>query len=316
MTTVYRSGEALMAFGHDLRVDTWNEELESLTGIPASEAIGLPCWEALGGLDERGAMICHPGCSAARLAREGWPIPSRRIAIRTAEGRKLVTMSTIAAVNGNRTAVGLHLFRPTPGAEPEPARVHLTARQQEVIELIAEGRAKVIAARLGIAGSPCAITSARSCSSSGATRSSKRSPRRDGADFSALTLGPVRICPPRLTFGEPIPGKMQGVRLVVVVLATLLLAPAAARAAGGRRSSTTRGGAPKKDGKYLHWNKADRLPPHDLASTFYPSRGPYSSRDWKVLSQHMSEIARAGVDEIISSWWGWAHRRPTGCRPS
>lgn len=153
MTTVYRSGEALMAFGPDLRVDTWNEELESLTGIPASEAIGLPCWEALGGLDERGAMICHPGCSAARLAREGWPIPSCRIAIRTADGRKLVTMSTIAAVNADRTAVGLHLFRPTPGAEPEPApEFHLTARQQEVIELIAEGaQAKVIAARLGIA---------------------------------------------------------------------------------------------------------------------------------------------------------------------
>jgi hypothetical protein len=95
------------------------------------------------------------------------------------------------------------------------------------------------------------------------------------------------------------------VRLVVVVLATLLLAPAVARAAGETSIFYYPWwGTPKKDGKYLHWNKADRLPPHDLASTFYPSRGPYSSRDWKVLSQHMSEIARAGVDEIISSWWG------------
>jgi DNA-binding CsgD family transcriptional regulator len=153
MTTVFRSGDALMELGPDLRVDAWNEELESLTGIPAAEAIGRPCWEVLGGLDERGAVICHPGCSTARLARQGWPIPSRRILIRTREGRKLVTMSTIAAVNTDRGAVGLHVFRPAPDAESEPTcESQLTPRRQEVIELIAEGMpAKVIAARLGVA---------------------------------------------------------------------------------------------------------------------------------------------------------------------
>jgi DNA-binding CsgD family transcriptional regulator len=151
--TVFRSGDALMALGPDLRVDAWNEELESLTGVPAAEAVGRPCWEVLGGLDERAAVICHPGCSAARLVREGWPIPSRRILIRAAEGRKLVMMSTIAAVNADRSAVGVHLFRPTPDAEPEPApESHLTARQHEVLELIADGApAKTIAGRLGIA---------------------------------------------------------------------------------------------------------------------------------------------------------------------
>lgn len=151
MTTVFRSGDALMALGPDLRVDAWNEELESLTGLSAAEAIGRPCWEVLGGLDERGAVICHRGCSAARLLREGRPIPTRRILIRTAKGRKLVTMATIAAVTGGQAAVGLHLFRPTPDAEQAPDS-SLTARQHEVLELIAEGvPAKVIAARLGIA---------------------------------------------------------------------------------------------------------------------------------------------------------------------
>jgi DNA-binding CsgD family transcriptional regulator len=150
--TVFRSDDALMALGPDLRVDAWNEELESLTGVPAAEAVGRPCWEVLGGVDERGAVICHPGCSAARLMREGWPIPSRRILIRAAEGRKLVMMSTIAAVNADRDSVGLHLFRPTPDAQPEPEPdSHLTARQQEVLELIADGApAKTVAARLGI----------------------------------------------------------------------------------------------------------------------------------------------------------------------
>lgn len=153
MTTVFRSGDPLMAFAPDLRVDAWNEDLESLTGIPAAEAVGRPCWEVLGGLDERGAVICHPGCSAARLVREGWPVPPRRILIGAAGRRKLVTMSTIAAVDADSGAVGLHLFRPTPDAEAEPApESHLTARQHEVLELIAEGApAKAIATRLGVA---------------------------------------------------------------------------------------------------------------------------------------------------------------------
>jgi len=154
ITIDFRSGDALMAFGPELRIDAWNEELEQLTGIPPAEAIGRPCWEVLGGVGEGGAVICHPGCSEARLAREGWPVPSRRILIRTAKRRKLVTMSTIAAVSADRGPVCLHLFRnETLAAGSERATTsHLTARQQEVLELIAEGvPAKVIATRLGIA---------------------------------------------------------------------------------------------------------------------------------------------------------------------
>jgi hypothetical protein len=95
------------------------------------------------------------------------------------------------------------------------------------------------------------------------------------------------------------------VRFVALALTALALTPAVARAAGETSIFYYPWwGTPQRDGKYLHWNKNERLPPRDLASTFYPSRGPYSSRDWKVLSQHMSEIARAGVDEVVSSWWG------------
>ena len=83
-----------------------------------------------------------------------------------------------------------------------------------------------------------------------------------------------------------------------------------------RRSSTTRGGGLRSGtASTSTGTRNGRLPPQDLASTFYPSRGAYSSRDWKVLSQHMSEIARAGVDEVVSSWWGLgspeADRLPT-----
>jgi len=96
------------------------------------------------------------------------------------------------------------------------------------------------------------------------------------------------------------------VRLLVVCLGTLLLlAPGVARGAGETSIFYYPWyGTPKLDGKYLHWNVRGHLPPDDLASTFYPSRGPYSSRDWKVLTKQMAEIAGAGIDEVVSSWWG------------
>ena len=33
--------------------------------------------------------------------------------------------------------------------------------------------------------------------------------------------------------------------------------------------------------------------------------GPYSSSSRAVLDRQMAEISAAGVDEVISSWWGW-----------
>ncbi len=64
-------------------------------------------------------------------------------------------------------------------------------------------------------------------------------------------------------------------------------------------------GTPDRDGSYGHWSEGGHAPPYDLASTFYPDRGPYSSTDPAVLKAQMKEIAGAGVGEIVVSWWGW-----------
>jgi hypothetical protein len=64
-------------------------------------------------------------------------------------------------------------------------------------------------------------------------------------------------------------------------------------------------GTPDRDGSYQHWAQDGHLPPGDLASTFYPARGPYSSSDPAVVSAQMREIAAAGIGEVIVSWWGW-----------
>lgn len=154
MADAFQSGDALFAYDADMHVLLWNREAERLTGIPAGEAVGRHCWDVLRGVDERGSLICHAGCSGARLAREGWPVPCNRMVIRTAAGAKLVTVSTVAVRLPGASPIVLQLLRngDVVGEDGEPASLHLTARQREVLRLLADGvPAKVIARRLGIA---------------------------------------------------------------------------------------------------------------------------------------------------------------------
>jgi hypothetical protein len=64
----------------------------------------------------------------------------------------------------------------------------------------------------------------------------------------------------------------------------------------------------RHDGGYAHWTQGGHQPPFDLASQFYPARGPYSSADPRVLRAQMRDIAAAGIDEVVSSWWGRGSR--------
>jgi hypothetical protein len=63
-------------------------------------------------------------------------------------------------------------------------------------------------------------------------------------------------------------------------------------------------GTAARDGGWQHWNQDGHLPPADLASNFYPARGVYSSDDPRVVRTQMRQIAKAGVGEVVVSWWG------------
>ncbi len=60
----------------------------------------------------------------------------------------------------------------------------------------------------------------------------------------------------------------------------------------------------RHDGQYIHWTQGGHTPPFDIGSAFFPMRGTYSSSDPRVLGVQMRDIAAAGVDEVVSSWWG------------
>jgi glycoprotein endo-alpha-1,2-mannosidase len=63
-------------------------------------------------------------------------------------------------------------------------------------------------------------------------------------------------------------------------------------------------GTPRADGAYAHWTQRGATPPVTIASAFYPARGVYSSSDARVVAAHMDDIAYAGVQTVIASWWG------------
>src|SRR5690348_12142030 len=88
--SVPTTGDALFVFDGDLTIRFWNRAAEELTGVSAGDAVGRPCWDVLGGVDEHGALVCHAGCSNARLARECWPVKSRELTIRTGAGPRQV----------------------------------------------------------------------------------------------------------------------------------------------------------------------------------------------------------------------------------
>ena len=51
---------------------------------------------------------------------------------------------------------------------------------------------------------------------------------------------------------------------------------------------------PRHDGQYVHWAQGGHAPPLDIASAFFPMRGPYSSGDPHVLGAQMRDIADSG----------------------
>jgi hypothetical protein len=97
---------------------------------------------------------------------------------------------------------------------------------------------------------------------------------------------------------------LRALRLITVVVA-LWAAPAAAQAAPDASIFYYPWyGNPALDGGWAHWVTADGST-LDISSNYFPARGLYSSSSRRVVAAQMREIAAAGVDEVISSWWGW-----------
>jgi PAS domain S-box-containing protein len=157
---VFSAGDPLVTCGADLRITGWNRAAEDLTGVPAAEALGRPCWEVMDGVDEDGRRVCRPGCPYGWLARQEHPTGRHDVLIRARGGRRRVTLHSISARVSGRLAI-LHLIHvpppPRPGDQPDPSGAGETEqapapRQRQVLALLGdELPTSTIAGRLGVA---------------------------------------------------------------------------------------------------------------------------------------------------------------------
>jgi glycoprotein endo-alpha-1,2-mannosidase len=94
-------------------------------------------------------------------------------------------------------------------------------------------------------------------------------------------------------------------RLSLLGLGALLFAvPATAHAATVSIFYYPWYGSPPTDGIWEHWDQNEHRPPGHVYSRFYPARGAYSSSSRRLVDAQMTDMQQAGVDEVVTSWWG------------
>jgi hypothetical protein len=106
---------------------------------------------------------------------------------------------------------------------------------------------------------------------------------------------------------------LTGRRLPAIVAAAIAAACVLVPAAGADRQGGGQRVAifyypwysnPARDGDWAHWYvEHDGTPV--LSTPYFPSRGLYSSSNAKVVTAQMREIAAAGIDTVVVSWWGF-----------
>jgi PAS domain S-box-containing protein len=152
----FASGTAIFVFDENRRIVCWNDGAEALTGIAPDEAVGRACWEVLGAHDDDGHLVCHSGCSRARVLGEGRCLAATNLHVRTREGHRRLAVESITAVGGSERLF-LHVLRDAPAEAPARALAppgpppRLTPRQLEILGLLAEGQpVKTVARQLGL----------------------------------------------------------------------------------------------------------------------------------------------------------------------
>lgn len=157
---LHRTVDAIFAVDSRQRIASWDLGCEQLFGVDAAQAIGRPCAEVVRGKNALHQPFCGGCCCLASFA-DSANVPSAfPLRARSAEGKELrLSVSLLLVPSPHRERrLCLHLvrrgeisapdFATAPGrtARPAPATAVerrapqlLTAREREVLKLLAEG---------------------------------------------------------------------------------------------------------------------------------------------------------------------------------
>lgn len=176
------TADGAIALDRAHRIVFWNKAAEGLFGFKAEEVRGRFCYEVIAGRNESGMLLCQVNCLDKMQCLERETVPSQNILVTTKTGREVwLSMSTIVVPSEWRDVCALvHFFRnishqkelehsvqqflaaiaqlsssgvtsPAPDSPPSSLLLQLTAREREVLRLLASGSSTtVIATKLFI----------------------------------------------------------------------------------------------------------------------------------------------------------------------
>ncbi len=166
LESIFRTGDGVFAVDDEQHIIFWNQGAEAILGYAPEEVMGKRCFLLIQGLDESGQLSCIQDCPILCGARQGKLSPGQNLQVRAKDGflRWLSVTHTFVGPLDNHPGAVVHIFRDaTPEIEAKrllgslakqlsgygttqggeeagySPPTELTAREKQVLELLAQG---------------------------------------------------------------------------------------------------------------------------------------------------------------------------------
>ncbi len=107
-----RAGDGAIAVDRCQRIVFCNRAFEKTFGCLASQVIGKPCYEVIGGSSVNGCLICRADCAIFQASRERQTVSPREVCVSRQDGTELwLNVSTLTVPSTwSELSVLVHLF--------------------------------------------------------------------------------------------------------------------------------------------------------------------------------------------------------------
>jgi PAS domain S-box-containing protein len=108
------TADGAFVIDEDHNIIYWNEAAQEILGYTSDEVVGQPCYDILGGQDDKGRVICRYHCSVVTTALKGDVVTDYDTCIHTKSGEVRwinVSILNVPASNNDTPPLIVHLFR-------------------------------------------------------------------------------------------------------------------------------------------------------------------------------------------------------------